>query len=153
MRVGAILLGATLATTLACSGAKAGLIDLNGYIGPVQFKFQNYESFTGNTITPGAMNFGVVKVTSIVNPITGTNVWVQGQGGQFLAAVFNGITVNTVTPTSSGFVTTNTGGTFQLWLDSADFDPVQGTSGYTNASCLVGSLCYNGITNTVASSS
>ena len=95
MKVGAILLGATLATTLACSGAKAGLIDLNGYIGPVQFKFQNYESFTGNTITPGAMDFGVVKVTSIVNPVTGTNLWVQGQGGQFLAAVFNGITVNT----------------------------------------------------------
>src|ERR1700739_5016611 len=126
MRVGAILLGATLATTLTCSVVKAGLIDLKGYIGPVQFKFQNYESFTGNTITPGAMNFGVVKVTSIVNPITGTNVWVQGQGGQFLAAVFNGITVDTVTPTSRGFVTTNTGGTCQLWLDSADFEPVQG---------------------------
>ena len=149
MKVGAILLGATLATTLACSGAKAGLIDLNGYIGPVQFKFQNYESFTGNTITPGAMDFGVVKVTSIVNPVTGTNLWVQGQGGQFLAAVFNGITVNTVTPTSSGVVTTNTGGTFQLWLDSADFDPTQGTSGYMTGGCsTVGSLCYNGITNT-----
>jgi hypothetical protein len=33
-------------------------------------------------------------------------------------------------------------------LDSADFDPAQGTSGYTAGGCAVGGLCYNGITNT-----
>ena len=143
------LTGIVLAVTLFYGGAaSATLIDLNGYTGPIQFKFQNYESFTSTTIAPGVQNFGVVEVTSIVNPNTGANVWVQGQGGQYLAAVFDGITVTSVTPTSSGFVTMNSGGTFQLWLDSANFDPGQGTSGYAAAGCGVGGLCYNGITNT-----
>ena len=145
------LAGTTLAATLLCGGlANASLIDLGGYTGPIQFKFQNYESFTSATIAPGVQNFGVVQVTSIVNPNTGTNVWVQGQGGQFLAAVFNGITVTSVTPTPGGFTTTNSGGTFQLWLDSANFAPAQGTMGYVAAGggCAVGGLCYNGITNT-----
>jgi PEP-CTERM motif len=149
MSARSLFVGMALATTLVGGGAaEATLIDLGGYTGPIQFKFQNYESFTTATIAPGSVNFGVVQVTSIVNPTTGSNVWVQGQGGQFLSAVFNGITVASVTPTPSGFVTTNTGGTFQLWLDSANFNPAQGTSGYTAGGCAVGGLCYNGITNT-----
>jgi PEP-CTERM motif len=149
MRVRGLLVGTILGAALLYAGAAgASLIDLGGYTGPIQFKFQNYESFTGTTIAPGSVNFGVVEVTSIVNPTTGANVWVQGQGGQFLSAVFNGITVSSVTPAPSGFVTTNTGGTFQLWLDSANFNPGQGTSGYTAGGCGVGGLCYNGITNT-----
>lgn len=149
MRMRVLVGGISLATTLVCgAAAEASLIDLGGYTGPIQFKFQNYESFSSTTIAPGVQNFGAVEVTSIVNPTTGANVWVQGQGGQFLSAVFNGITVASVTPTASGFVTTNTGGTFQLWLDSANFNPAQGTSGYTAGGCAVGGLCYNGITNT-----
>jgi hypothetical protein len=144
------ILGAVAAVTaaLGVGTADATLIDLGGYTGPLQFKFQNYESFTSTTIAPGVMNFGVVKVTSIQRPDTGANIWVQGQGGQYIAAVFNGITVTSVTPTPSGFTTTNSGGTFQLWLDSADFDPGQGTAGYTAAGCAVGGLCYHGITDT-----
>jgi len=144
------LAGIAMATTLLYGGAaNANLIDLNGYTGPIQFKFQNYESFTSTTLAPGVQNFGVVQITSIVNPNTGANVWVQGQGGQFLSAVFDGITVTSVTPSSSGgFVTTNSGGTFQVWLGNSIFDPGQGTSGYAAAGCAVGGLCYNGITNT-----
>jgi PEP-CTERM motif len=141
--------GAAIATALLCTGAaEASLIDLGGYTGPLQFKFQNYESFSSTTIAPGVQNFGVVEVTSIQNPTTGGNVWVQGQGGQFLAAVFNGITVSSVTPITGGFTTTNTGGTFQLWLDSANFTPGQGTAGYSAGGCAVGGLCYHGITDT-----
>jgi hypothetical protein len=93
------------------------------------------------------MNFGVVEITSIQNPTTGANIWVQGQAGQFLSGVFNGITVSSVTATSTGFVTTNAGGVFNFWLDSSNFDPSQGTSGYTAGGCAVGGLCYNGVTN------
>ncbi|MBV9479547.1 MAG: PEP-CTERM sorting domain-containing protein [Acidobacteria bacterium] len=145
------LAGIAMAATLLYGGAaSATLLDLNGYTGELEFKFANYDSFTSTTLAPGVQNFGVVEVTSIQNPTTGANIWVQGQGGQYLSAVFDGITVTSITPTSSGFVTTNSGGTFQLWLDSANFDPSQGTSGYTAAGggCAVGGLCYNGITNT-----
>jgi hypothetical protein len=145
------LTGIAMAATLFYGGvASASLIDLNGYTGEIAFKFANYEDFTSTTLAPGVQNFGVVEITSIINPTTGANIWVQGQGGQYLSAVFDGITITSVTPTSSGFVTTNSGGTFQLWLDSANFDPSQGTSGYTAAGggCTVGGLCYNGITNT-----
>jgi PEP-CTERM motif len=149
MRVRQLLAGTALATTLSFAGAAgASLIDLGGFTGPIQFKFQNYESFTGATIAPGSMNFGVVGVTSITDPATNTVLWSQGKSGQFLSAVFNGITVTSVTPTAGGFITTNSGGTFQLWLDSSNFNPAQGTAGYTAGGCAVGGLCYNGITNT-----
>jgi hypothetical protein len=149
MRMRGLLAGAICGAALLYAGtAGATLIDLGGFTGPIQFKFQNYESFTGATIAPGAVNFGVVGVTSIVDPLTNTVIWSQGKSGQFLSAVFAGITVSSVTPTPSGFVTTNTGGSFQLWLNNVNFDPGQGTSGYTAvAGCAVGGLCYHGITD------
>lgn len=137
-----------IATAAVASGARsAPLIDLGGYTGPIAIKFADYESFTSLPITPGSMNFGVVEITSIQNATTGANIWAQGQAGQFLSGVFNGITVSTVTPTATGFVTTNSGGVFDFYLDSSNFDPSQGTSGYTAGGCAVGALCYNGITN------
>ncbi|HEY2540860.1 MAG TPA: hypothetical protein VGI28_15405 [Stellaceae bacterium] len=137
-----------IATAAISGGAEADpLIDLGGYTGPIQIKFQNYESFTSLPIAPGSMNFGVIEVTSIENSNTGANIWVQGQSGQFLSGVFNDITVTSVTPTGTGFITTNSGGVFDFFLNSSNFDPAQGTSGYTAGGCAVGELCYNGITN------
>ncbi len=139
---------AGIAAAALCHGAVAApLIDLGGYTGPIEIKFQNYESFSSLPIAQGSMNFGVVEVTSIQNPNTGANIWVQGQAGQFLSGVFNGITVTSVTPQGSGFITTNSGGVFDFYLNSTNFDPSQGTSGYTAGGCAVGGLCYNGITN------
>jgi hypothetical protein len=148
MKFHELVAGIGIATVISCGAAHAApLIDFGGYSGPVQFKFQDYESFSSLPITAGpppSVNFGVVEVTSIVNPTTGANVWVQGQDGQYLSGVFNAITVSSVTPTTGGFDTTATGGVFQLWLNPTNFDPTQGTSGYY---CGVGGLCYNGITN------
>lgn len=143
-----LLAGTAIATALLWGGgARAALLDFGGYTGPVQVKFQNYESFNTTVIAPGSQNFGVVEVTSIQNPVTGENIWTQGGTNGFLSAVFNGITVASITPTSGGFDTTSTGGAFELWQTSANFNPAQGTGGYTAAGCTVGSLCYNGITN------
>jgi len=93
------------------------------------------------------MNFGVIAVTSISDPVHNSLLWFQGKSGQYLSAVFNGITVSTVTPTVGGFTTTNFGGTFRLWLDGTNFDPGQGTGGYAAGGCAVGALCYHGITD------
>src|SRR5947209_7276115 len=114
MRTGPFFAGAALATTLLSGTASASLIDLGGYTGPIQLKFQNYESFTSTVIAPGVMNFGVVGVTSITDPVHNTLLWFQGKSGQFLSAVFNGITVSSVTPNAVGFTTTNFGGTFHV---------------------------------------
>jgi hypothetical protein len=142
-----VVIGVALAAL--CSGAAAApLIDLGGYAGPIDIKFEDYESFTTSSIGVGSVNFGVIEITSIQNANTGANIWVQDQAGQYLSAVFNGITVSSVTPTATGFMTTATGGVFNIWLDSSNFDPGQGTTGYTAvAGCAVGGLCYNGITN------
>jgi hypothetical protein len=138
---------AAIAVAALSSGARAELIDLGGFTGPIEFKFSDYESFTSLPIAPGSTNFGVVQITSIQNANTGANIWVQGQAGQFISGVFNGITVSSVTPNPSGFTTTNAGGVFNFYLTSSNFDPSQGTSGYTAGGCAVGGLCYNGITN------
>ena len=70
--VGAIL--------LTCGASASPVIDLGGYTGPIQFKFQNYESFTGTPLAVGSMNFGVVKITSIIDPTTGGTLWSPGWG-------------------------------------------------------------------------
>jgi hypothetical protein len=148
MRIRQLLAGTAIASALLwAGGASAAPIDFGGFTGRAQVKFNNYESFSPSMIVPGSQNFGVVKITSIIDPATGNTIWSQGGTNGFLSAVFNGITVATVTSTANGFTTTNTGGTFELWQTSTAFLPDQGTSGYTAAGCGVGGLCYNGITN------
>ncbi|HTV45040.1 MAG TPA: PEP-CTERM sorting domain-containing protein [Stellaceae bacterium] len=148
MNVPKLLAGTAIAAALLWSGgANAAFIDFGGYTGLALIKFQNYESFNTTSIGVGSQNFGVVEVTSIQDPTTGANIWTQGGSNGYLSAVFNGITVASVTATAGGFNTTNTGGTFELWQTAANFDPSQGTGGYTAAGCTVGGLCYNGITN------
>jgi len=73
MSLRVFLTGATLAVALLCAGtASATLIDLGGYTGPIEFKFNNYESFSSTVLAPGVTNFGVVGVTSITDPMTNT---------------------------------------------------------------------------------
>ena len=154
-----LLAGTAVATTLLMAGvlpAAAGpTIPLGGYTGPVTLKFFNYESFKtasgALTATPavGDTNFGIFELTSIQAGIT--TLWSSGQGGNDLVGVFNGIKVTSVSGTAAHETTTNTGGVFQLYLvPKTSFIAAgkdQGTAGYTNAGCTIGSLCYNGITN------
>lgn len=147
MNVRKALFGAGMGAILLTCGASASpVIDLGGYTGPIQFKFQNYESFTGTPLAVGSMNFGVVKITSIIDPTTGGTLWSPGGANGFLSGVFNGITVTSVNQMGpNNFITTNSGGVFNFYLTTTDFNPAQGTAGYVG--CAVGGLCYNGITN------
>ncbi len=65
--------------------------------------------------------------------------------------MFDDVHITKVTPTSSGFTSTASGGNLNLYMLSA-FNPTtvanQGSSGYTTGGCsAVNTLCYNGITN------
>lgn len=166
-----LLAGAAVATALLMAGtppANAGPeIPLGGYTGPVTLKFYNYESFistagtcgttptvscVGGAPAIGDVNFGIFELTSIQAGIQ--TLWSSGTGGQYLLGVFSGITVSGITnPGGSSERTTNTGGTFNLYMvptaDGLFVDP--GLAGYTTGGCndLAGLACYNGITNAI----
>ena len=160
MKLQKLLAGTALTSAiLVVSGLAAiaaPIVDLNGYTGTVDFNFANYESFLVDgavTSTPavGAQNFGVFDVFSITNP--GATSTFFSSGKNLLVGVFNGINVTGISGSGSSVKTTNTGGVFQLYevsksafLAAGGFG--QGLSGYANASCALGTLCYNGVTNT-----
>jgi hypothetical protein len=154
-RTAAVALGALMAGILGLSATVSAQpltpISLGGYTGPVNFKFQDFETFltpsggivsSGSPLAAGDQNVGVFDITSINAP-TGQTFFSPGGANGYLVGVFNGITVTSSTPTSTG----NSGGTFQIYQVSSLPNFSQGTSGYTAAGCAVGSLCYNGITN------
>jgi hypothetical protein len=166
MNIKNLLAGTAIAAGLAAAAgsAYATPIDLGGYSGGVTIKFSNAEAFAGGSasgdLTTGATNFGVVKITGIYidNPgglNNGQTIWQPSTANQMIFGVFNGINVTGVTPgvpTSTGYAS---GGTFDFYVFnsfSASYQPLnQGLSGYTTGGCTtVGSLCYNGITNTAA---
>jgi MYXO-CTERM domain-containing protein len=159
---------ASLKATLAFGALMAGILGLSGTASAlpaitlptnttVNFKFTNYETFlnsSGAVVSPGSSlavgdtNAGVFNVTSIINPSTGANLWTQNQSGTgYLVGVFNGITVSSITSTSSGFSIGNRGGTVSLYQVSSLPDFAAGTGGYAAGGCAVGGSCYAGITN------
>jgi hypothetical protein len=123
-----------------------------GWDGSYEIKFSNYESFTQG-LTVGSTNYGVIKISSIVDPTTDTTLWADGQGGAEITGVFNGITVSSINPTTGGFTIDSTGGAMNLFLNAAGSLAAagglgaQGVSGYSDAGCAIGTLCYDGITN------
>jgi hypothetical protein len=161
---------ASLKATLALGALMAGILGLSGAVSaqplspialptntPVNFKFENFETFltpSGGVVSPGSSlaigdtNVGVFNVTSIINANTSATLWTPGMNGTGnLVGLFNGITVSSITPTSTGFSIGNTGGTVSLYQVSTLPSFTQGTSGYTAGGCAVGGSCYNGITN------
>jgi PEP-CTERM motif-containing protein len=154
-----------LVTCLALAGAmvafqaNAQTFSLGGYTGPVEIKFQNWESFLPgiDSITGlpplGAENFGVLRITSIVIPGGAGFVWQDSQGGGEITGVFRDVIVQSVTPGPGGTVNVkSSGGFMDLYLNNfGDFASVgaanQGLAGYAAAGCLPGEACYHGITD------
>lgn len=156
MKVRQVLASTALATILACSAvpAFADSIDLGGYSGAIQIKFNNFESFT-NGLQTGSTNFGIIQVTQILGEtVQGSNafnesLWTTGTNGQYLSGVFGGINVDSVSGTPTSGSSLNSGGQIDLWLNSTDLTATQGTSGYAAAGvgCNVGDLCYHTVTD------
>ncbi|MGC2414030.1 MAG: PEP-CTERM sorting domain-containing protein [Stellaceae bacterium] len=149
MKVRHLLAGTALATTLAFAAAPAMAtpIDISSFTGIVTIGFGNFESFTGKSgLAVGSDNYGIITVNSISDPLN-NNLWVPGKDGQFLAGVFSGVTVQSITATTSGFKTRASGGHLDIYMLSANPNAALGTSGYTGIGCAVDTQCYNGITN------
>ena len=122
-----------------------------GWDGQLEIKLQNSEDF-GAGISFGSQNYGVLKVTSMVDPSSGNTLWTDGQGGAEITGVFNATTVSSITPSGGQFVVDSTGGILNLFINptgsltsAGGFQ--QGTGGYGNAGCGIATLCYHGITD------
>jgi hypothetical protein len=156
MRKLAIALGlaAAVAATQAAAAPAFSLSNIPaGWDGSIEIKYSNFESFSGPLVV-GAVNFGVVKITSIVDPGTGDTLWSDGDSGAELTGVFTGITVDTITPSGGQFIVDSTGGLLDIYINpfgafGAAGGFAQGLGGYADALCAPGTLCYDGITNVV----
>lgn len=131
----------------------------NSYAGDVEIKYTNFESFTGG-LSIGSVNFGTIKITSINDGAGSTTVWGDGDNAAELTGVFGGIVVNTITPGVGGLfqvdsiggfldVYINPVGTFATTGAVGNQGFAQGLGGYAAAGggCVIGGLCYNGISN------
>lgn len=156
MNVRQALASTALATILASAAvpAFAASIDLGGYSGPIEIKFNNFESFTGNgAIQASNTNFGIIQITQILGEsVIGSNnfnlaVWNTGQNGQFLSGVFGALHVDSVTGTSTLGSTANSGGFINLYLNGSDLNSAQGTAGYAAGGCAVGGTCYHTVSD------
>jgi len=158
------LLAAAVAVAASTGALAAPSFNLTnipvGWDGSYEIKFQNYESFTGDLgtfvdqATTPIYNFGVLKVSSIVDPGSGNTLWADGQGGAELTGVFSGINVKTVTLSGGNYSVDSTGGTLKIWINTAGALSAaggfsQGLGGYAAAGggCLANTNCYNGISN------
>lgn len=133
-----------------------------GYVGAVKIKFSNYENLdtatagggaSGTACSPiavGCVNYGVLDVTQILNPVTNAVLWSKGQGGGYLSGVFNGITVGSVGGIAPNINVLSNGGVAKIYLNPTAIDPTQGTSGYSIGT--LGGLAYNGISNVAGGS-
>lgn len=156
MKVRHALASTALATILACSAvpAFADSINLGGYDGAIEIKFNNFESFSGNgQLQTGNTNFGIIQVTQILGEsVQGSNnfnlsVWSTGQNGQFLSGVFGGILVTSINGTPTLGSSTNSGGFIDLYLNGSDLNSSQGTAGYGAGGCAVGGTCYHTVSD------
>jgi hypothetical protein len=140
------------ALALAATAANAEPI-LNGYTGPLQFKYQNYEtliSAQGQTLS------GIFKVTSIVDNNANT-LWFDTKGGAEITGVFGNLLASSVVPPTSSnpfFTVDFTGGNLSMYYDTTpDFNPnggAGGASGFADGMLVLSANFVPGITSSTS---
>lgn len=171
------LLAVAIGVAASFSAVAAPLLTLNsypGWDGSFSIKLAGFESFTNGLCTgttpamapggtngtflcpgggPASENFGVLRVTSIVNGAGDQTLWTSGQNGAEITGVFSGITLAAAFPGFLGDARVlSTGGTAKLFINpvgsliaAGGFS--QGLFGYAPAGCGPNANCYNGISN------
>lgn len=145
--LGAAAFAASAAPTFSFKNVPAG------WDGTFQIKLNGFESFTDG-LNPGSINYGVLKITSIVTADgNGTVLWADGDNGAEITGVFNSITVTALIPNGVGGGTLlATGGLANFYINNvgsyaAAGGGAQGSTGYSDAGCAINTLCYDGISN------
>jgi hypothetical protein len=158
----AIGLGLSIGASSAMAALSFQLTNIPaGWDGAVQIKITNAENFSDynedGSPAVGASNYGVFKVTSIIDPTSTNTLWGDGAGGAELLGVFSGITVKTSTTSGGNTTVDSTDGTYKIFLnpensfaDAGAF--AQGVSGYTDVGCAINTNCYDGVSNVAGGS-
>lgn len=134
---------------------------LGGYQGPIQIKYNNWEVLnipsscisggilTNCTIaspntTGGGDNYGIVKVSSIMDGSGVTTLWSDGNGGAEITGVFSDIGIQNIHVLSgSDFGIDSIGGVFSLYLNPLGS---LATAGLSTANFNAAKDQYTGIT-------
>lgn len=159
------LLALAFGIAVSASATAVPVFTLNtpvGWDGSFSMKLVGFEAFTGPLI-PGFDNFGVLRITSILDGGGNNTLWTNGQGGAEITGVFSKIKTDTVTPVGPGAIVTSTGGTGSFFINpvgslgaaGGGLGFAQGLGGYAAAGggCLANTNCYNGISNVVGGGS
>jgi hypothetical protein len=145
--------------TAASFGAMAApsfyLNSYAGWDGSFSIKLAGYEAFTGGLVA-GSENFGVLKVTSILDGSGNHTLWTDGQGGAEITGIFSGIKIDTVSVGPFGDARVlSTGGLSSFFINpfgsllstTGGLGFSQGLGGYAAGGCAVNQNCYKGISN------
>jgi hypothetical protein len=158
----AIGLGLSIGASSAMAALSFQLTNIPaGWDGAVQIKITNAENFSDynedGSPAVGASNYGVFKVTSIIDPTSTNTLWADGAGGAELLGAFSGITVKTSTTSGGNTTVDSTDGTYAIFLnpessfaDAGAF--TQGVGGYGITGCSTNENCYDGVSNVAGGS-
>ena len=154
-------LATALGAAMSFSAMAAPIFSLTppaGWDGTFSIKMVGYEAFTG-PLAVGAENFGVLKVTSIVDGGGQNTLWVDGQNSAEITGVFSQIRVALVVPGALGDARVlSTGGVANFFINpfgsfNATGGFAQGLSGYAQAGGAPNTNVYDGISNVAAGGS
>lgn len=157
----------TLAVTLASAlmAAQAYALPFNlagGYTGFLQIKYNNWEvlttpaacisgggilqdcSIASPNVTNGGDNYGIIKVTSILDESGLNTLWVDGQDGTELTGIFRNLGVKTVTVSGGTAQIDSIGGEWDLYLNPDNALTTISTGNFNGAKTT-----YTGITGVV----
>ena len=137
--------GASVAALLVVgtSAAMATPIDLNGYFGPIQIKFTDYEAFTGSGgLAVSNSNYGILQVTSILDKF-GDTIYQAPLAGSatssnpYIVGVFSGIHIGSTTSSGAEADTAGTFSFYDVTNPATTFGVIasQGSTGYTSIGC------------------
>lgn len=154
------LLALAFGIAASFSASAAPTFSLNtppGWDGSFSVKLVGFESFDG-PLAPGSQNFGVLKVTTILDGGGNNTLWSDGDNGAEIVGVFSGITTLTANFFGPSAFLTSTGGTGSFFINpTGSFNAAggfaQGLGGYIAGGCLPNMNCYNGISNVVTGGS
>ncbi|MDD5153227.1 MAG: PEP-CTERM sorting domain-containing protein [Desulfovibrionales bacterium] len=145
-KVSVFVVALVLSTVLSWSIAFA----IPGLPAMYKMKFEDFEWISPTVIGPGQDlangvedNWGIFKVTSIIDRLATTTTWSDGGGGYQITGIFYNIDIDDVDPKGAGFTINSTNRIIQPQLDL--YIQKAGEPGYTSFSPTGGPAARTGL--------